>query len=94
MITIAVITFVLVLGFFYGALKDSRPEGKKSNSSWVGLLVLCVLLGGLFFAGTTRNESLGWFFGIALWAAIPAMFLFAIGMGAGRRYKRERNEKS
>lgn len=92
--SIAAITFFLVFGFLYGALKNSRPEGTKSNSGWVGLAVLCVLLGGLFFASTTRNESLGWFFGIALWVSVPAMLLFAIGMGAGRRYKRERHEKS
>jgi hypothetical protein len=91
--TSAIIVFVLVLGFLYGTLKNPRPAGTKSNSGWVGLLVLCVLLGGLFFASKTGNESLAWFFGIALWAAIPAMLLFAVGMAAGRMFKGGRDEK-
>jgi len=90
--TSAVIVFALVFGFLYGTLKKPRPLGTKSNSGWVGLFVLCALLGGLFFASKTGNESLGWFFGIALWAAIPAMFLFAVGTAAGRVFKGRRNE--
>ena len=93
MSTSAVIIFVLVSGFLCGTFRSPRPAGKKSNSGWVGLFVLCVLLGGLFFASQSGNESYGWFFGIALWVAIPAMFLFAVGMAAGRRFKGGKDEK-
>jgi hypothetical protein len=45
--------------------------------------VLTALFAGLFFADHTHNNNLGWFFGLSLMAALPAMLLLAIGSAIG-----------
>jgi hypothetical protein len=84
---------LLVVGVAYGLLKKQRPAGKKSNSGWIGLLVLCVPLGGLYVADRMRDESLSWFFGLSLMFGLPILFFFAVGSAVGGWFKGGKDEK-
>lgn len=83
---------LLVVGIAYGLLKKKRPNEKKSNSGWVGLLILGVPFAGLVVAGAMGNENLTWLFGLALMVALPLLLFFAIGSAVGGVFNREKNE--
>lgn len=79
---------LLVVGIAYELLKKKRPSEKKSNSGWVGLLILSVPLTGILVASAMGSDNLTWFFGLVLMVALPLLLLFAIGSVVGGAFSR------
>lgn len=75
------------------ASRTRRTLEQSSSSGWMGLLILCVLIGGLAVAAYFLNEKWAWYFGLAFMFVVPIMFLFALGSSLSSLVKPD-NERS
>lgn len=82
-----------IIGAVFGASRTRRTQEQSSSSGWMGLIILCVLIGGLAVAAYFRNEKWAWFFGLAFMFVVPIMFLFALGSSLSSLVKPD-NERS
>lgn len=76
------LAIVAAIGMIYGLLRGKRSP-KNGHGGWIGLGTLAALFLGLVIAGKMGDQSLAWFFGLALMAALPIMLLLAIGSAIG-----------
>lgn len=76
------LAIVATIGAVYGLLRGKRSS-QKSRGGWIGLGILALLFLGLVIAGEMGNQSLAWFLGLALMAALPIMLFLAIGSAIG-----------
>jgi len=85
---------LLAVGVAYGFFRKQPTERKKSNSGWIGLLVIGILVGGLVIADNAGSEKWAWFFGLSLMVATLIMLFFAIGSSVGSFLKLTKDKTS
>jgi hypothetical protein len=85
---------IVVAGLAYSVYRGKRPSLSGRSGGWAGFIVLAVLLAGLLIAAQLGSESLTWLFGLSLVAAVPFMFLLAVGSAIGRRLGQRKGEGS
>lgn len=72
------VLWILVFGLIIGVLFKAR------HLPWVALLGFCLGWAGFFLAGSSHNEAMIWFFGVALMSS-PVIGVIAIpGVIAGQ----------
>lgn len=74
-----IIIGLAIIGAVFGASRTRRTQEQSTSSGWMGLLILCVPIGGLVVAAYFRNEKWAWFFGLSFMFVVPIMILFALG---------------
>jgi hypothetical protein len=84
---------LVAVGVLYRRYRAKRPH-EKGRAGWVGFGVLAILSAGLFFAARAGSESLTWFFGLSLMAAVPIMLFVAIGSAVGSLFGRGKRDSA
>lgn len=84
------LAIVAAIGVSYGLLRE-RHASRTGRGGWIGLGVLAVLFFGLVVSGQMGHQSLAWFFGLALMAAISIMLFLAIGSAIARALRRDKD---
>ncbi len=82
---------LLAIGIVYGILRKKRAD-KKSNSGWIGLVVLVGILLCFFLVGKFGDEKTGFLVGMAAMFVLPIMFFVAIGAGIASLFRKKKTK--